>query len=306
MRKTACVKCASETPLGETYSVFGNNPLCEPCANEDLAGRDLNKLAPGTVVRNTDPTICSRCGTDWGSGDLETAGRAPLCSQCLAFVRKYPFPAWIKIAAAAVVALVALAFVLNARYFQAFLEIRAAGRLLEARKLDEAAATMSAAAARVPGSSDLASVASFYRGISLLSHDKSLEAEKALMAAQPVFGSEPGFQRVLLSARIGASFDRRDYDTFLQRALELMKLEPQSSQVVAGVASAYACKYAVTGSEEFKVASLDYLERARKLARPEDDYEEYAARIRHRLESREILTRDQYQKRFGTPKGAAQ
>jgi hypothetical protein len=306
VRKTACLKCASDTPLGETYAVFGNNPLCEKCADEDLAGHDLNKLAPGTVVRNSDPTICSRCGTDWGSGDLAKVGGAPLCSRCISFVRNYPFPTWIKVSAAAVAVVVALAFVLNARYFQALLEIRAAGRLLEAKKVDEAAATMSAAAARVPGSADLASVASFYRGISLLSHDKSTEAEKALLAAQGIFGSEPGFQRVLLSARIGASFDRHDYEAFLQRALEMMKLEPSSPHAVASVASAYACKFAVSGAEEFKVASLDYLGRAQKLAKPEDDFEEYAERIRHRLQSRQIINEAEYRKRFGGPKGAAQ
>ena len=303
MRKTTCLKCASEVPLGDSFGVFANNPLCEPCANEDLAGHDPGKLAAGTVVRNTDPSICARCGTDWGSATLATVSGAPMCSKCVAFVRNYPFPRWIKVSAAAVLALVMLSFVLNARYFLAYVDLRSAGRLMDAQHVDEAAQLMTRAAGRAPGVADLASAAAFYRGISLLSHDKSAEAESELVAARATFGNDPVYQQVLLGARIGVAFDRHDYDAFLRHSLDLLKLDPKSARSLAGVASAYACKYAVSGTEEFRVQSLDYLARAQQIGDPEEAADDYFARIQHRLSTREIITAEEYRRRFGARKG---
>ena len=305
MRKTTCLKCAAEVPLGESFGVFGNNPMCEKCANEDLAGHDPKTLVPGSVTRNTDPSVCSRCGTDWGSASLATVGGAPMCSKCVVFVRNYPFPRWIKMSAAAVAALVALSFVLNARYFLAYADVRSAGRLMEAQKVDEAAQLMTRAAGRVPGVADLASAAAFYRGVSLLSHDKSAEAERELVAARATFENDPMYQQVLLGARIGVAFDRHDYDAFLQHSLALLELDPKSARSLAGVASAYACKYAVTGSEEFRVQSLDYLSRAKQIGDPEEAADDYFARIQHRLSSREIITAEEYRRRFGAAKGTS-
>ena len=64
------------------------------------------------------------------------------------------------------------------------------------------------------------------------------------------------------------------------------------------MASAYACKYAVTGDEQFKEESLKKLEEARSVAGNNEVFEEYQQRILHRLYTREIIKRDEFIKRF--------
>jgi hypothetical protein len=106
-------------------------------------------------------------------------------------------------------------------------------------------------------------------------------------------------RRLLLVAEIGDAFDRKDYDTFLAKSKEIATQNPKEAQVAAGVASAYACKYAVTGEESFRQEALRQLEKAAALAPPGDkDYPEYANRIRHRIETREIIKREEFRRRF--------
>ncbi len=102
-----------------------------------------------------------------------------------------------------------------------------------------------------------------------------------------------------LLAEAGIAFDAKDYDEFLKKEQALVKLLPTESHAVAGVASAYACKYAVTGDEKYRKESLKRLDQARKMAGPNNpEMQEYAERIEHRLDSRQILKREEYQKRF--------
>jgi hypothetical protein len=74
---------------------------------------------------------------------------------------------------------------------------------------------------------------------------------------------------------------------------------PNEAQAVAGLASAYACKYAATGNEKFRKESLKRLDQARRLAGPKSlPMQEYVERIQHRLDTRQILTREEFAKRF--------
>jgi hypothetical protein len=301
LRAVACQQCASEVPLRQTFRVFERTPLCEPCADADLAARNLKKVPAGSVVRNIDPTICSTCEQDFGSVELRRAGSAPLCELCYAKALAYPFPNWVKASFAAVLVLVAVSLGVNARYFYAYFDIKKANAASDVKQAD---ALFASASKRVPESQALANVASFYHGLRLLYDDRSADAVPFLEKARDTMGEQPEFRFSLTYARAGAAFDRHDYDGFLTHAKELAEQMPKDSRGVAQVASAYACKYAVTGADEYRRASLDYLEKAKSLAGPEAaaDYEEYAARIRHRLETREILTKAEYDRRFHSGK----
>lgn len=137
-----------------------------------------------------------------------------------------------------------------------------ASKLLEARKYEEAAKLMSKAAAEYPESLNLAAAADFYAG--------------------------------------GAAFERKDYDGFVALSRAAMNKMPQDPRLVAGVASALACKYAVTGNPEFRAGAEELLEKAKALTTAESqaDYEEYSERIRHRLDTREIIEKDEYDRRY--------
>ena len=77
----------------------------------------------------------------------------------------------------------------------------------------------------------------------------------------------------------------------------------QDDPIYAGqLASAYACKYAETQDDQYKVKSLLALERARSLsgadAQLKAAHDEYAQRILHRLHTREIIDRDEFYQRY--------
>ena len=301
MRKTPCAACAADVALGETFRVAGKTPLCEPCANAALQQLGLKTVPAGTVERNIDPTLCGRCGVDWGTAELGRVGSTPLCATCTAHVRNFPFPRWVKVSFAVLMVVVVADAIINARYVFALRALKQGSRLAQAGNVDGAADQLEAASRHVKGSREVHLAAVTFRGISLLNHDRAAEAEKVLEKEHPD-GAHELYEFALLSAHIGAAFDRHDYDAFLAHAKTFLEKMPKSSRALGSVSSAYACKFAVSGNEEFRTASLDFLERARHAEEKDADFVEYEARIRHRLATREIIDAAEYRRRFG--KGA--
>lgn len=301
MRKSPCAACAADVALGDTFRVADKTPLCEPCADAALKTLGLKTVPPGTVERHVDPTICGRCGADWGTAELARVGRTPLCATCTAHVRNFPFPRWVKVSFAALMLVVVVDAIINARYVFALREMKQGSRLAEAGNVDAAADRFEAASRHVQGSREIKMAAVIFRGISLLSHDRSTEAEKVLETERPD-GANELYEFTLMTAHVGAAFDRKDYDAFLTHAKTMADKMPKSSRALGTVSSAYACKFAVSGNEEFRTASLDFLERARKAEEKDTNFADYEARIQHRLATREIIDSAEYHRRF--PKGA--
>jgi hypothetical protein len=104
-----------------------------------------------------------------------------------------------------------------------------------------------------------------------------------------------------------AAYERKDYDAFLQLSRAALAKIPDSPTLVSGVASALACKYAVTGNVAFRVEAESLLAHAHTLAMssPEEmaRYDEYAERIRYRLDTRVIIDKDEYDRRFRSTPG---
>ncbi|HET8712460.1 MAG TPA: tetratricopeptide repeat protein [Gemmatimonadales bacterium] len=116
-------------------------------------------------------------------------------------------------------------------------------------------------------------------------------------------------QVVMLIVRGGDAFERKDYDLFLSANREALALMPEHPRVIAGVASALACKYAVTGSPAYRAEAESLLavaERAAaRSAQDKQDYDEYAERVRHRLATRIIIDQAEYNRRFRVTRAAA-
>jgi len=140
------------------------------------------------------------------------------------------------------------------------------------------------------------------RAVKLEAAHQDEEAAKLMHEASSEYPEAPN---LAISARTldgFVAFDHKDYDAFLRISRAAVENDPQDSQAEATLASALACKYAVTGDPEFRKQTEDSLEKARVLAQrsPEDmaSFTEYSERIRYRLESRQIIDKTEYDRRF--------
>ncbi|HEX6465730.1 MAG TPA: hypothetical protein VFZ99_00405 [Terriglobales bacterium] len=138
-----------------------------------------------------------------------------------------------------------------------------ASKLADAGNYEEAAKLMDEASRQYPESSDLAIAAITYAGSS--------------------------------------AFEQKDYQAFLDLSSKALQTNPQDPELIAMAASAMACKYAVTGDRQARRQTEELLARAQSLSNTPElkaSYQEYSERIRYRLESREIISRKEYDRRF--------
>src|SRR6266849_991802 len=131
---------------------------------------------------------------------------------------------------------------------------------------------------------------------------KAQEAARLMHHAAATYSEMPRLAEMALEIDEGEAFARKDYDKFLAITEKLEAEYPESPLYPAEVASALACKYAVTGDLAWRQKAQGMLEKSRQLSQgsPEatKSYEEYAERIRYRLDSREIIDKPEYDRRF--------
>ena len=97
------------------------------------------------------------------------------------------------------------------------------------------------------------------------------------------------------------AFDAKDYDGFLRASRAALALEPEDPRLHGTVASALAAQYAVSGDPRLEREARAELEEARRLtttSEQADDFEEYEPRILHRLRTREVIDRAEYNRRY--------
>lgn len=300
MKQNVCEQCGQSRPMNETYRVFSRT-LCDECGNREVQRCPEGAVSAADVQPHIDPTVCRNCGADGGMRELARVAELPVCEDCEQRFRHRPFPIWIKLGLAGLLAFACAAFVYNWRFFAAYLEMRSAGRALGEGDITTAAARMASAAERVPEAKELKHLAECFNGVELLRQDRCAEAVPVLQRCMGQFPRGSQWHQMaanfLLAAESGVAFEKKDYDTFLVKQTELLGREPNDATALAGVASAYACKYAVTGDEEHKREALRYLDRAAQhSASPEIG--EYRQRILFRLHSREVINKQEYDRRF--------
>jgi len=207
-----------------------------------------------------------------------------------------PLPQWVVNFFICLALLTVISVPWNWRHIGAYAEFRQGMSALSGGDLDGGARLLSAAAARVPESSELAGVADYFGGLSLLIAGKNQEALERFKASRvnPPGGSDP--ETMIARAEIGIAFDRKDYRAFLVLAQKLLAIAPESPEFAAQVASAYACLYAEKGRPADKAKALEQLAFSLTLAGEKDP--EYEQRIRHRLAKRVIIDRAEYARRF--------
>ncbi|MCL1920722.1 MAG: hypothetical protein FWG50_06545 [Kiritimatiellaeota bacterium] len=240
------------------------------------------------------PVVCQRCGKN-DSVPLSTVAGLHVCPACAAIMNDFPFPRWVKNSAIGLFALVVFSAAWNLRYVRGIYEARSAMAALGQDDLDRAERLAYAAAAHVPEDRFLYALASYFHGIKELRNDNSKEAVTFLQNADEVLPDNFETWLLLRQALIGKAFDDKDYDAFLSLSDEVAKRYPEVAWIHAALASAYACKYAVTGIPEFHREALQALEKARSLPGFKNEYEQ---RILHRLETKEIISHEEFLRRF--------
>src|SRR5262249_6510007 len=184
---------------------------------------------------------CARCHRVENAASLEQIAGVPFCHPCAEYARNRPFPKWLIWSLSALILLVAVAWVRNERFFRALILMRREQAAMERADLARSEELAVRAAALVPESDALAGVAAFQKGLRALQRDRSSEAVPLLLRAHSAFPDSKNISYLLASAEAGAAFESKKWDVFLQKALEVEKLEPGEPKSVAQVASAYAC-----------------------------------------------------------------
>ncbi|HXY01267.1 MAG TPA: hypothetical protein VEI54_10125 [Candidatus Limnocylindrales bacterium] len=106
----------------------------------------------------------------------------------------------------------------------------------------------------------------------------------------------------------GVAFVNKDYDTYLSLAEKDWKLWPTGG-TASMLSSALACKYAVSGVVSYRQRSEEMLSKAKELSQGNkeslDRLAEFEERNHYRLESREIINKTEYDRRFRGGKNSA-
>ncbi len=296
MLRVKCSVCGKILPMKNT-SKTDDRILCDDCYEKLTSTQET---VTSEFSYQVDPTVCGRCGFDNGSQPLQTVAGQPMCQQCTDYVRNRPFPSWIRVSFAGLIVFVVLAAVWNMRFFLAWEDTKAAFKLM-GRDIGQAAERMRTARNRVPESPDLQAFSSFFDGIVYLQQDRPEEALANLEKCRHTVPAALGVDIIILQAKAGVAFDTKDFDGFLATAKKLVSKEPDTPFSYGMLASAYACKYAVTNDTAFREQAMSALDRSKAMSNNDPSFKEYEQRILHRLNTQEILSAKEFYEKF--PKG---
>lgn len=300
MREQICQQCGKTFGLNELVSIFGE-VMCRPCGDERLNTCDREQISEQTVFGLSDPTVCARCGADGGSQEYELFLDMPICPTCHDTMVNYRYPAWVKAFFAGLLIITVFSLVWNFRFFKAriFMEQGIRAGFLEGN-LERGAEKMGRAVEMVPESYDLGVLSHYFEGVLAMQKD---DTASAIVHFQHCSELPEGYEvkRYMLISKIGEAFDQQEYEKFLELAIQYREHYPDDVTAAAQVASAYACLYAVSGEAPYHEKAMEQLRRAEvtTTAETRTRFEEFQQRILHRLETRRIISREDYYKETG-------
>ncbi|MBK9250109.1 MAG: hypothetical protein IPM69_18875 [Ignavibacteria bacterium] len=245
-----------------------------------------------------DPTICFSCSKDFGDRELRKISVYPVCDDCEIMIQNRSFPTWVKGFFVAILLIVIGSWIWNWNFYQAYGNFREALESFSTGDVTNARRLMSLASDEVPEVDDLKTLSRYFHGIELLKEDKSNEALAELTKCQEKLPESYNLQSLIIEAKIGSSFDNKDYHGFLDAAKERLAMDSTSPVSMTSVASAYACLYAVKGDEEDKNNAVRYLVKSKAIDSTSHEMKEYYSIVEYRLFSRNIIKREDFIKQF--------
>lgn len=296
MNVTTCEHCQRTTvPLRDSFLVDGKI-FCASCFNQEFA--DQAYLEGKTITRQIDPTVCVKCESDFGNQGLPMVAGYPVCTDCTRQMNKRIFPVWVKLFLAGLAAIIVFSFFWNWNYYQAYRDLNAAQAAMDKGNIVTAARLMRAAQAEANEVKELKFMSAYFTGIQLLQEDKSDSALSTFEECRYYPPVDYATNPFVIQARIGSSFDHKDYDEFLKASEDRLALDSSDALSNASVSSAFACQYAVKGVDSLKRFAVEFLNKAKAIDDTSADMKAYYNLIEFRLASRQILTRDQFVQQF--------
>ncbi|HEY9006154.1 hypothetical protein [Ohtaekwangia sp.] len=295
MRYVNCGQChKTDLPINSSLTIDGIS-YCEACIQATFTEEQLKTKK---VEKEYDPTICSSCQTDFGDTVLNRVARYPLCTSCETSLKDKVFPAWVKAFFAVVIVLVFFSAFWNWRFINGRSSLLHSRKAIENNDYKRAAEDLAVASENVPEVADLRALASYYKGISLLTEDHSVEALAEFNSCKNLVPNDYNIEALIVQAEMGAGFDTKDYAMFLRATKENLKRDTSLAISWAGVASAYACLYATQKSDSLKNLFQYYRSKALSLNDSTEELSVYINRLDHRIETGEILTKNEFDRKF--------
>jgi tetratricopeptide (TPR) repeat protein len=260
---------------------------------------DNNDISIDVPEAPPSESVCAFCKNDYGHL-LNKLSVYPICDSCKVALNKQIFPTWVKLFFGGVLLVVVFSIFWNWRFYSAYINFQKANKAYFKQNTTDAAKFMTKAAEDVPETPDIAKMAAYFRGIDLLVKDKSTAALAEFNKCRDL---SPDFKVNLyvLQAEMGSGYDKKDYKLFLSAAKASLQLDTNQSQSWAAVASAYACLYSQNNADSLKQLSLNYIHKAKRLDDTSATAKEFYGRVLYRLDSKQVISRDQFLKKF--PKG---
>jgi hypothetical protein len=349
MREAKCVSCGKTDAQTARYRVarvgsLQEKLLCEPCANAELQSAPK---ASFRVARYLDPTVCSKCATDYGSSELPQVGGLPFCATCRDALYSRTLPKWLAATVVGLFALLTFGWFHGVKFFRTEKSLILAERLIDKKQYAAAIPPLetvlpaapncekcillfakaemllgnpataykalqkhnngrfenSALASEVTSIADRIAAANkkYNEAVELDRKHQWEDAARKMREASKQYPEQTQLAYAAESMEEGVPFEKQDYDGFLKLTEAHWNSGPQDFMRAGALASALACKYAVTGDPQFLARSEEMLQKAHELAQTPDElkvFTEYEERIRYRLKSREIIDTDEYNRRF--------
>lgn len=296
MKRIDCNICENKNiPLNDTIKIDGK-VYCSSCFEAHFS--DQNDLKDKLVEKEMDPTICSSCNKDFENIELKKISTYPICDECYTIIKNKTFPTWVKGFFIGILVIVILGFVWNWKFYQAYNSIKQSNDFFQKGDYTNASILMNEASKKVPEVEDVKTIAAYFRGIELLSKDKSTEALIEFNKCKDKIPPEYNINRLIIQAKIGSSFDKGDYEGFLEASKEILSIDSTVAFSLTSVASAYACIYADKGKEDAKQNAILYLKKAQAIDDTTKELKAYYNMIEYRIDSRKIIRREDFVKQF--------
>ncbi|WP_309640688.1 hypothetical protein [Flavobacterium sp.] len=296
MRKTECNNCNDKNkPINETVNV-DEKVYCSTCFETSFP--EQKGLEGKKIEKKFDPTICASCQKDFENQELKLIGVYPHCNECEIKIKNKIFPIWVKGFFAGVIFIVIFSFFWNWKYFDAFNKIKKSNELFQKGDYSNATNLMNSASIEVPEVEDLKTLKTYYKGVEYLTKDKNDEALKEFNICKNKVPQDYNINVLILQAKIGSCFNKKDYNGFLLASKENFKIDSTSSMSFSSVASAYACIYADKGDLNAKKLALENIEKAKLIDNKSTESKFYYNFLDYRITTRQIITREEFIKKY--------
>jgi hypothetical protein len=207
-------------------------------------------------------------------------------------------PNWVKAFFVGILVIVVGSIIWNWNYYAAYMNIKKSNEYFKNGDYFNAALVMKSASEKVPEVEDIKTISIYFNGINLLAKDKCSEALSEFEKCKDKIPQDYNINTLIIQARIGSAFDKKDYNGFLEASKDNLALDSTSAISFASVASAYACLYADKGNGDYKQNSIDYLYKAKQIDSTSKEMKDYYNMVDYRIDSRKIIKREEFIKQF--------